>query len=83
MKADIIRIGNSHGVRIPKPILEQCGLKDRVEMHVQGNVLVIAPVRETRDGWSDAFKAMAEQGDDSPLLNENDRSGWDETEWEW
>lgn len=83
MKANIIRIGNSQGVRIPKPILETCGLRGRVEMNVEDNVLVIAPVQEARDGWSDAFKRMAEQGDDEPLLNENDLSSWDESDWEW
>lgn len=83
MKANIIRIGNSQGVRIPRPILEKCGLRGRVEMNVEDNVLVIAPVQEARDGWSDAFKRMAEQGDDEPLLNENDLSSWDESDWEW
>ena len=82
MKANIIRIGDSQGVRIPKPILEKCGLRGRVEMNVEDNVLVIAPVQEARDGWSDAFKRMAEQGDDEPLLNENDLSSWDESDWE-
>lgn len=37
-------------------------------MNVEDNVLVIAPVQEARDGWSDAFKRMAEQGDDEPLI---------------
>ena len=83
MKADIIRIGNFQGVCIPKPLLEKCGLKGRVEMNVEDNVLVIAPAREARDGWSDAFKAMGAHGDDAPLLNENDLSNWDESEWEW
>lgn len=83
MKVNIIRIGNSQGVRIPKPILEKCGLKGRVEMNVEDNVLVIAPVQEVRDGWSEAFERMAEQGDDEPLLNENDLSSWDESDWEW
>ena len=83
MKANIIRIGNSQGVRIPRPILEKCGLRGRVEMNVEDNVLVIAPVQEARDGWSDVFKRMAEQGDDEPLLNENDLSSWDESDWEW
>ena len=68
MKANIIRIGNSQGVRIPRPILEKCGLRGRVEMNVEDNPLVIAPVQEARDGWSDAFKRMTEQGDDEPLI---------------
>ena len=83
MKADIIRIGNSQGVRIPKPILEKCGLKGRVEMRVEDNVLVIAAAREAREGWANAFKLMAKHGDDAPLLNENDLSSWDESEWKW
>ena len=83
MRADIIRIGNSQGVRIPKPILEKCGLKGRVEMRVEDNVLVIAAAREVREGWFGAFRGMAEHGDDVPLLNENDVSSWDENEWEW
>ena len=83
MKVHIVRIGNSQGVRIPKPVLEQCGLKDRVEMTVEDNVLIIAPARKVRDGWSDGFREMAERGDDAPLLNENDLSNWDESEWAW
>ena len=83
MQTQIIRIGNSHGVRIPKPILEKCGLSGRVEMNVDGRALVIAPVREARDGWSDAFKQMAEQGDDAPLLDDTPPSHWDEHAWVW
>jgi len=26
MKVELIRIGNSRGIRIPKPLIEQCGL---------------------------------------------------------
>jgi len=48
-------------------------------MNVQDSVLVIAPAHEARDGWSHAFKMMAERGDDAPLLNENDISSWDES----
>ena len=83
MKTDIIRIGNSHGVRIPKPFLEQCGLQGHVELNVKDNVLVIAPAKEARHSWSDIFKSMAEQGDDAPLLDENDFSSWDDSEWLW
>jgi antitoxin (DNA-binding transcriptional repressor) of toxin-antitoxin stability system len=41
MKARIVRIGNSQGVRIPKPLLEQTGLADEVELEVEGDCLVI------------------------------------------
>lgn len=32
MKTKLIPIGNLHGVRIPKPLLEQAGLEDEVEL---------------------------------------------------
>lgn len=83
MKAEIIRIGNSHGVRIPKPILEQCGLHGLVEMDVRQGKLIIAPAQVVRSGWADAFQSMAEAGDDQPLMSDEYTSQWDEKEWQW
>jgi antitoxin (DNA-binding transcriptional repressor) of toxin-antitoxin stability system len=41
MKARIVRIGNSQGIRIPKVLLEQTGLADDVELEVEGDCLVV------------------------------------------
>lgn len=82
MKARIVRIGNSRGIRIPKPLIEQTGLKDDVEIIVQGNALVISPVGRPRAGWSEAFRAMAAHGDDQPL-DVAEPTRWDEDEWQW
>jgi len=88
MKARIVRIGNSRGVRIPKPLLEQTGLADEVEIRVEENRIVIAPPEPEsappRKGWAKAFKAMAVAGDDA-LLDGDGQSPtkWDEEEWEW
>ena len=68
MKVDLIRIGNSQGVRIPKAVIDQCGFGKRVEMRVEGDNLIITPVKVVRSSWDEAFKAMAKQGDDAPLL---------------
>jgi antitoxin MazE len=43
MHAEIIRIGNSRGIRIPKPVLEECGLKEAVDLPVSADGLVVAP----------------------------------------
>lgn len=37
---------------------------------------------DARSGWSDAFKAMAEAGDDK-LLDPGTPTTFDEEEWEW
>jgi antitoxin MazE len=84
MKARLVRIGNSQGVRIPKPLLEQTGLQDEVEIEVEGNRLVIFAHSHPRAGWDEAFQAMSRQGDDA-LLDEGVLlpTQWDEEEWEW
>jgi antitoxin MazE len=83
MKADLIRIGNSQGIRIPKAVIEQCGFGQRVEMRVEGASLIISPAKAARGGWDEAFKAMAERGDDAALLPEDLEHTFDQTEWEW
>ena len=84
MKTRIVRIGNSRGVRIPKPLIEEAGLDEEVEIAVRNDCLVIRAVREARAGWSAAFSEMAERGDDALVHGEQiASSGWDEDEWEW
>ena len=58
----IIPIGNSRGVRIPKPLLEQTGLRGEVEITAEDGSLVIRPVKKPRDGWASAFQEMARRG---------------------
>ena len=83
MKANIIRIGSSQGVCIPKSILEQCGLEGSIEMSVENNALVIAPALRVREGWSDAFRWMVEHGDDAPLLDENNLTREQDIDLRW
>ncbi len=84
MKTRIVRIGNSQGVRIPKPLIEQAGLSGEVEIIVQDGALVIKPVAKARAGWATAFREMARLGDDALIDEGSPRlSSWDEDEWVW
>ena len=84
MKTRIIRIGNSHGIRIPKPILETAGLGTEVRLEVAHGCLIVHPVGQPREGWDEHFAAMSEVGDDQLLDAETiETSTWDEAEWEW
>jgi antitoxin MazE len=68
MRARVIRIGNSQGLRIPKPFLEQTGITDDVEIEIEKNQLIIRPVKNARrEGWDKAFGMMVEKGDTNPL----------------
>ena len=71
MKASIITIGNSKGIRISKVLLNECKIKDSVEITREGDKLVIRPVQQTvRKEWGDAFKLMRERNEDELLLDE-------------
>jgi antitoxin MazE len=84
MKARMVKIGNSRGIRIPKPLIEQTGITNEVEIKVSGNTLVISPSSPPRTGWSDAFRLMSESGDDTFLdPGSTQASDWDREEWEW
>jgi antitoxin MazE len=82
MKTRIVRIGNSQGVRIPKPLLEQAELSGEVEMTIVGRTIVIAAATVPRAGWSAEFRAMAGAGDDA-LLDVPVATRFDEDEWTW
>ena len=82
MRTRIIKIGNSQGVRIPKLFLEQSRLQDEVEMEAQGNQIVLRSATVPRQGWGEAFQAMAAKGDDQLLDSDLvQASQWDE--WQW
>lgn len=84
MRARIVKIGNSQGIRIPKIILEQAHLNDEVELKVQENELVIHSPRKTRAGWAEAFRDMANRGEDKVLDGSlSSLTRWDVEEWEW
>lgn len=84
MKTNIVRIGNSKGIRLPKSLLEQCQLKDTVEIEVEDNVLIVRPLHAPRGDWSRAFAKMAKHKDDT-LLDQDAKAAtdWDRSEWRW
>ena len=83
MKARIIRVGNSRGIRIPKTVLEQTGIQDEVELLIEDNQIIIRSAPEPRRGWDEAFAEMASRKDDRIIDEIPPVSEWDETEWEW
>jgi antitoxin MazE len=84
MRASIIKIGNSQGIRLPKTLLDQTGIKDDVELEVEKSRIIIRPISNSRDGWDEAFKSMSQNRDDT-LLDGNEviANSFDEEEWQW
>jgi len=82
MKTRLVRIGNSRGVRIPKPLIEQAGLEDEVELRVVEDGLIIESARKPRANWAAAARQLHERSEDG-LLDERTPTRFDDTEWEW
>jgi antitoxin MazE len=71
MLTTIRRLGNSRGVLIPKPLLNQVGLEDEAEMFVEGNALVLRrPKSSPRADWAEASRELAARGGDAMVLPE-------------
>jgi antitoxin MazE len=79
MKAKLIRIGNSRGVRLPKPLLVQAGLDDEVDIRVEAGEVIISASRAPRAGWAEAAAKHGPSG----LLDAPSATRFDDEEWEW
>jgi len=80
-RAKLVRIGNSRGVRLPKPLIDQAALEGEVDLRVRGNTIVITSARPVRQGWAEAARAARAAGDDARI--ETPPTGFDATEWRW
>jgi len=65
MKAHWVQIGNSRGTRLPKLLIEQAGLSDKVELQVQDGAIIISRADKTRTGWAEAAARLSENGENA------------------
>ncbi len=83
--AHLVKIGNSQGIRIPKPLVEQAHLEGKeLKLQLVSKGLLITPEKEAREGWKEAIESViSAQGQetldsewlDMPLSSD------DELEW--
>jgi antitoxin MazE len=79
VRAKLVKIGNSRGIRLAKPLLEVAGLADDVEIEAVPGVLTIRPSTHPRAGWAEAVAASTPDG----LLDEMTTTRFDDDEWSW
>lgn len=84
MKAHVVRIGNSKGIRIPKSVIEQCQLHGAVDLIVEQGQLLVRSATKARAGWDQAFEQMHRHGDDQLMDRDApSTSQWDRKNWRW
>jgi antitoxin MazE len=82
MKTRLVRIGNSRGLRLPKPLIEEAGLKDEVEVTLRDGAIVITSAEHPRAGWDAAVGLLLERREDY-VVEQPQPTRFDEEEWEW
>jgi antitoxin MazE len=84
MRVRLVRIGNSRGIRIPKCLLDQLGFDANVDLEVRDGRLVVSAAKSVREGWNEAFAAMAARGEDRLVHGDPlPATDWDDEAWEW
>ena len=79
VRAKLVKIGNSRGIRLAKPLLEVAGLSDDVEIDAAPGVLTIRPSSHPRAGWAEAASSFVPEG----LLDDMSATRFDDDEWTW
>ncbi len=82
MKARIVPVGNSRGIRLPKPLLDQAGLSDEVDLVAEPGRITIEARTRPLTGCAEAACATAERGDDV-LLAPPTPTRFDDADWTW
>jgi len=82
MKSQIIQIGNSQGIRLPKVLLEESRITGDVDLELHPDGILIRNAQKPRAGWDQQFKAMAENEDDE-MLDNDVVNEFDKKEWQW
>ena len=84
LKTHLVKIGNSHGIRIPKAVLQQIHLIDEVEIEVKKDCLIVKPAPNPRAGWAEAFQKAKNTHPDAELETwEKLPVAADEEDWTW
>lgn len=58
MKAHIVRVGTSRGLRLPKPLPEQTGPSGAVDLEADGDCLILWSPNRASAGLGEANRAM-------------------------
>jgi antitoxin MazE len=82
MKAKLIQIGNSQGVRLPKPFIKEARLDEEVDIQVREGSIIISSIKAPRAGWEESARLIHDRKADT-LLDPPTQTHFEQSEWEW
>jgi antitoxin MazE len=82
MRVNIIKIGNSKGIRLSRQILTQCNIDDQIDLEIADGKIIIRPIHENpRKDWGGKFKKMKLNNDDKLIIDDSIDLEMDD--WAW
>jgi len=83
--AQLVKIGNSKGVRIPKVLIEEAHLEGKeLNFRLVKGGLMISLSQKPREGWAEAIQVSQSTHGVEPIDNEwLDSPLVSDDEWEW
>ncbi|MBI4703598.1 MAG: AbrB/MazE/SpoVT family DNA-binding domain-containing protein [Deltaproteobacteria bacterium] len=83
LELNVVAIGNSRGVRLPKAILARYAMHDAVVLEELEDGLLLKPKHDGRLSWAETFREMAREREDWSELDAVVADGLDpEDRWE-
>jgi antitoxin MazE len=79
MLVNLVQIGGSKGVIIPRTALQQYNIPKEFEMKINATHITLKPVYSPRKGWAEAFGADNKK----PEKLDEITNKFDEEEWKW
>jgi len=70
--AQLVKIGNSQGIRIPKPLIQQAHLEGKeLDIQVVNQGLLVTPRIKPRESWEKAIEAiLSSKGSEATIDSE-------------
>ena len=83
METKLVVIGNSQGVRLPKAVVDACGiaLEQPLTIEIREHSIVLSPVRTARAGWAEA--ARDSPGERERLWGDMPPDNAADDDWTW
>ena len=81
MLISVIPIGNSRGIRLPKALLDQLNIEDKLELEVEDRQIILKPVQGQHDRDGRTRSKPCKNNDDNLLVS--DTHDTEAFEWEW
>ena len=64
MQIQLVKIGNSQGIRLPKAVIEQAILSEELDLQVSEDAIIIRSASRLRSDWAAAAEACRAAGED-------------------